>query len=262
MFMKMNSAAFGAALVLFAGTINAGAAAVGYTDFDSWSAAVPGSTALAIPEPVPNVVDEYDPPNLLPGFEHIGSGTASFSYKGVLFETNSALGDGFFFNVGPTFSGSNGNLPVLSSQAKTTFTANILITLAAPVNAFALNFGTFDGSEVTFTLSNGEEISLGSSNTSFYKLTDFFGVTDNNPFNTILLTSSDRALNLNQLMLGAAVAPIPEPATWVMLLLGFAGIGLFGARLSARRATGGADRQSTRVARLPRQKSGLRPRRR
>ena len=38
MFMKMNSAAFGAALMLIAGTVNADAAAVTYSDFTSWSA--------------------------------------------------------------------------------------------------------------------------------------------------------------------------------------------------------------------------------
>jgi len=224
MLMKTNSAVL-AAVILFAGTMNAAATAVGYTDFTSWSAVASGSNPLAIPEPVPNVVNPADPPNLLAGFQYFGSGSASVSYGGVLFETNANLGNGDFFNVGPTFFGSNGSLPVLSSQAETTFAANILITLAAPVRAFALNFGTFDGSDVTFTLSNGEEIILGSSSTSFYELTNFFGVTDSNPFNTILITASDRALNLNQLMLGAAVAPIPEPATWAMMILGFAGIG-------------------------------------
>ena len=72
-----------------------------------------------------------------------------------------------------------------------------------------------------------------------YDLQGFFGVVDSNPFNTILLTSSDRVLNLNELQFGAAVAPIPEPATWVMLLLGFVGIALFGARRPARRAPAG-----------------------
>ena len=233
MFTKMNSAAFGAALLLFAGTSSAGAGLVVYSDFASWNAAVPSYTPLAIPAPVPQP-DDY------PGSQYFGTGTASVTYGGVTFSTSASLGNGYFFNIGPDFEivpgtpASNGALPVLSSQQQDSGgVANILITLAAPVKAFALNFDTFFRADVTFTLSNGDTLTLGSGGNA-YDLKGFFGVVDSNPFNTILLTSSDPVLNLNELKLGAAVAPIPEPATWVMLLLGFAGFGLFGAR-SARR---------------------------
>jgi hypothetical protein len=223
MFTKMNPAALAAALMLFAGTVNANAAAVTYTDLASWSAAIPGYTSLAIPDPAGSE-----------GYDLFGNGTASVSYGGVLFSTSAALGNGEFYNVGPAYSGSNGLIPVLSSQGQTVGIANILITLAAPVKAFALNFDTFSGSDVTFTLSNGEVLTLPSVGNA-YDLGSFFGVTDDTPFKTILLTSSDNVLNLNALNFGAAVSAIPEPATWVMLLLGFAGIGFFGARLPARR---------------------------
>ncbi|MBT1512952.1 PEP-CTERM sorting domain-containing protein [Bradyrhizobium sp. SRL28] len=225
MFMKMNPAAFGAALMLFAGTVNADAGLVTYGDFASWSAAVPGYTSLAIPDPTGSE-----------GYDNFGSGTASVSYGGVLFATNAALGNGSFYNIGSTFSGSNGFFPVLSSQQQSDGVANILITLAAPVKAFALNFDTFFGSDVTFTFSNGETRTRPSAGYA-YNLKSFFGVTDDNPFNTILLTSSDPVLNLNALKFDAAVSAIPEPATWVMLLLGFVGIGLFGARLPARQSS-------------------------
>jgi PEP-CTERM motif-containing protein len=215
-----------AAALLFAGTVNAAAGLVTYADFSLWSAAVPDSNYLAIPDPGPS------------GFEHFGSGTASVSYGGVLFATNVALGNGDFFNIGPTFSGWP---PVMSSQDQKIGVANILITLATPVKAFALNFDTFNvpdklyGYDVTFKLSNGKTLTLGSAGDA-YDLGSFFGVTDDTPFQTILLTSLAPALNINDLNFGAAVAPVPEPATWVMLLLGFVGIGLYGARRPARRA--------------------------
>jgi hypothetical protein len=226
MFMKMSSAALGAALILL-GTVNANAGLVSYSDLASWSAAIPGYTSLAIPDPASGPA---------PGYDDFGSGTASVSYGGVLFETSIALGNGGFYNVGPTFSGSNGLLPVLSSQQQDVGVANILITLAAPVKAFALNFDTFFASDVTFTLSNGEMLTLGSAGNA-YDLGSFFGVVDDTPFKTILLTSTDPALNINALNFGAAVSAIPEPATWMLLLLGFVGIGLLGARLPARRTS-------------------------
>ncbi|MEH2614513.1 PEP-CTERM sorting domain-containing protein [Bradyrhizobium sp. AZCC 1693] len=223
--MKMNPAALGAVLLLFSGTVNANAGLITYADFSLWGAAVPGYTSLAISDPTGSE-----------GYDDFGSGTASVSYGGVVFATNAALGNGSFYNIGPTFSGSNGFFPVLSSQQQSVGVANILITLAAPVKAFALNFDTFFGSDVTFTLSNGETLTLPSAGHA-YDLKSFFGVTDDTPFKTILLTSSDPVLNLNALNFDAAVSPIPEPATWVMLLLGFAGISLFGARLPTRRAS-------------------------
>jgi PEP-CTERM motif-containing protein len=235
MFTKMNSAALGAALLLLAGTGKADAGLVAYSDLASWSAAVPGYNSLSIPAPVPGP-DDY------PGSQYFGTGTASVSYSGVTFSTSASLGNGHFFNVGPGFEivpgipAFNGTLPVLSSQQQDLGVANILITLSAPVKAFALNFDTFFGSDVTFTLSNGDAPLTLNSGGNAYVLQGFFGVIDDNPFKTILLTSSDPVLNLNALNFGAAVSPIPEPATWLMLLLGFVGIALVGARRPVRRA--------------------------
>ena len=96
-----------------------------------------------------------------------------------------------------------------------------------------MNFDTFVGYDVTFTFSNGETRTRPSAG-SAYNLKSFFGVTDDNPFNTILLTSADPVLNLNALKFGAAVSAMPEPATWVMLLLRLCRIGLFGAHAPAQ----------------------------
>jgi hypothetical protein len=232
MFTKMNSAALAAALMLLAGTVNANAGVATYADFASWSAVVSGSTSLAIPAPNPGSddwsVSQY--------FE-----TGTVTYGGVTFSTS---GNGFLFNIGPGFEvepgvpAFNGGLPVLSSQLLLPEGfANILITLAAPVKAFALNFDTFLGSDVTFAI-NGETRTLASAGQA-YDLGSFFGVTDDTPFKTILLTSlnpEDPVLSINALHMGAAVPPIPEPATWVMLIIGFVGMGLLGSRMASRRA--------------------------
>lgn len=223
MLMKTNAAAL-AAVLLLAGTVNAGAAAVFYTDLGSWNAAVPSSSAVTIPEPAS-------------GFEYFDTGAVK--YEGITFSTSAKLSNGFLFNVGQAFTGSPA---VLSSQQQSVGLANILITLAAPVKAFALGFDTYDGVDdfvfngavVSFTLSNGKKLSLNSLGYA-YDLTGFFGVVDDGAFNTILITSDASALNINDLKLGAAVAPIPEPATWVLLVLGFLGIGVYGARRSVRR---------------------------
>jgi hypothetical protein len=233
MSIKMSSAALGAALLLFVSVEKADAGLVSYSDFASWSAAVAGYTSLAIPEPVPNIPDPVTNV-IIPGAQYFESGMVT--YGGVSFATSAALSNGNFFNIGPAFFGSNGTSPVLSSQAQTFGEANILITLAAPVKAFALNFDTFDGNDVSFKLSSGDTLTLDSPGNA-YDLTGFFGVVDDAPFKTILLTSSDRVLNLNELNFGAAVSPIPEPATWVMLLFGFIGMGVLGSRLPLRTAS-------------------------
>lgn len=180
---------------------------VSYGDFASWSASVPVRTSVSIPEPAS-------------AFDYFGTGDASVSYGGVLFSTNSALGNGSFFNVGAGFSGSPA---VLSSQQQTNGLANILITLPSPVTALALNFGTFDGSIVNFKLSNGTSLNLAGSNTA-YEVSSFFGVASSSSFNSILLTTADSALNINDLLFGTAVPAIPEPSTWLLMLVGFAGM--------------------------------------
>ena len=93
------------------------------------------------------------------GFINFGAGSASVTYSGVTFSTSSSLSNGFFFNVGPDFSGQPA---VLSSQLQTFGVANILVTLPSNETVFEVNFGTFDGSAVTFTLSNGDVFSQAS----------------------------------------------------------------------------------------------------
>jgi hypothetical protein len=186
---------------------------VTYPDFSSWNAAVGVVTTVAIPDSVL--------------FTFLGSGDASVTYSGVIFSTSSALGNGSFFNIGSVFASGPA---VLSSQNQTVGVANILITLPEAVTAVALDYGTFGGSNVTFTLSNGDNVTQPSSG-SGYAVSQFYGVTDSTPFTSVLVTSSDSVLNLNNVSFtDAAETVAPEPATLTMLGMSIASMAGYGWR--------------------------------
>jgi hypothetical protein len=79
-------------------------------------------------------------------------------------------------------------------------------------------------------MSNGDNVTLGSAGGGSYAVPGFFGVTDSTPFDSVLMTSSDVVLNLNNVSYSEAGSTIPEPATG-LLLSG----GLLGATLLRRR---------------------------
>jgi hypothetical protein len=202
--------------VAFLSATSSHAAIVTYTDFASWSAAVSGVTTVAFP----------DPPN--PYYYFYGTGTASVTYSGVIFSTSAAISDGSFYNLG---SGWTHGEVVLSSQGQITGLPNILTSLPGDVTGFALNYGTFDGSNVTFTLSNGDSVVLASTGTGSYAVPDFLGVTDDTPFHSVLATSPDRVLDLNNVSYGSTgVTGVPEPAAWLLLTTGLAGLLGYGRR--------------------------------
>ena len=211
LFKVLAGAAMAAALGVTATT--AAAAVTTYGDFASWSAAVPSVTSVAIPDTIT-------------GFTFIGAGNASVTYDAVTFSQSAALGNGNLFNISSTYN--NCCQPDISSQVASVGVENILITLPGLTNAFSLNFGTFNGSSVHFLLSNGQAFTFGSAVSDFnqpYKLLDFFGVTDTTGFNSVLVTSSDLVLNVGNVAYGGAV-PVPEPETWALMLVGFAGLGV------------------------------------
>ena len=106
---------------------------------------------------------------------------------------------------------------------------NILITLPTLATAFSVNFGTFNGSPVTFTLSNGDTGVLSPGGSGYNVPTVFSDTNLANPFSWVQITSPDYVLNINNIN----YTPVPE---WSSLatLLGF-GIFNFAAVFGVRR---------------------------
>jgi hypothetical protein len=186
--------------------------------------------AVALPAAATTVVTIPNPP---PGtfFWQLGQGDVSVSYSGVTFTQSALLGDAKLDIV------TIPNVPspaVLSSQQAPSGVENILITLPSKTKTFSLLYGTIDGSDVSFQLSNGAsftQASVGSS--SGYDATELFQTTQSTPFNTVLVTSKDLILNVNDITFAA----VPEPATWATMIIGFGMLGLVARR---RKATAGA----------------------
>jgi hypothetical protein len=185
-----------------------------YPNSASWTAAVSGVTNVSIPDPGGT------------GSLFIGAGNASVTYGGVAFSTSATLSNGDFFAIGPGFD-SSANPPILSSQQETTGTPNILVTFPSAVTAFSLDYGTFQGASVNFTLSNGDTFSQGSTAIHNYSVPDFVGVTDTTPFTSVLITTTDPGLNnpldLNNVSFGS-LAVVPEPASLALAIIAAAGL--------------------------------------
>jgi hypothetical protein len=107
----------------------------------------------------------------------------------------------------------------------------LTITLSAAVTAFALDFTTPEGVNVTFGLGNGYTTTV--STTAFGK-PQFEGFVSNKPFDTITLTDS-LPNGWFVFDVTTATAAVPEPSTWAMMIIGFLGLGL----LAHRRRKGG-----------------------
>ena len=212
---QTNSRKFVITLGVLALPFSASAAATMYGDLPSWSAAAGPFTTVTIPEPVGGA------------FDFFGTGDASVTYAGVTFSQSAALSaNNSLFNVGSAFSGTPA---VISSQQGDL--ANILITFPSAVTAFALNYGTFGGSGINFTLGNGDTFGLGST-AAYYDVPDFVGATDTTPFTTVLMTSVDGVFNGNQVSYSTSGA-VPDSASSLTLL----GLALGGMAALRRRLT-------------------------
>ena len=179
---------------------------VTYSDLGQWQASVLGVSTVTTPD----VADD-------PYYVAFGQGTANYSYGGLVFSTSSTISDSYFYNIGTGWSTSSE--AVLSSQYANTGLENILISFGSGIQGIAFNYGTFYGHDVTFTLSNGDFVTQKKPTADgTYDIPNFIGITDFNSFSSVLVTTSDTALNINNFSM-AAVA-LPEPSTFALLGLG------------------------------------------
>ena len=169
----------------------------------------------------------FNPLSGLPGLQGVSFSTTNL---------NGAVNVNSAFFYGPQdFSGPYAVNSVYSGAAPDILT----ISLPAVENAFFLDFTTlFSSTTATFTLSNGFTTSV-SPTVAFPNSPEFLGFISDAPFSTITLSvPSQQSWVVKDFGYGAfkGVAAVPEPSTWAMMLLGFAGLG-FAFRQSRRKVS-------------------------
>lgn len=187
------------------GAVEAFAGAITYTNYSDWSAATSGIVQVTFPSPT--IFNQF-----------LGSAPKSVTFSGIEF----TISTGNLFNLSAALS----NQQSLSPYA-------LLITFPEPVTAFSINYGSYYGNDFTFTLSNGDSFTQGSTANGWanYLTPDFFGVTDSS-FSSVLITNPNNyylgvdALNVRAPAYGEAGSAAPEPATAGLLLLGTVAMGM------------------------------------
>ena len=118
---------------------------------------------------------------------------------------------------------------------------NVLtITLPTDVTALGLDFATlFSSTSATFTLSNGFSQTVNNTNTNangtqFIGFVTTSGGSFGSPFDQITFTVPQGQSWVVEDVI-SAVAAVPEPSTWAMMILGFVGVGFMAYRRKPNR---------------------------
>jgi hypothetical protein len=154
----------------------------------------------------------------------------------VVLTWTSTQSDAVFGYSGSNALGVNGTWSGLI-EAATNSTGSMTVTFSSPVNAvggfinYAQNFnGTNTGLISVFDTSNTliESHTFNVTTTGATNAEVFLGFSESALISSFTLTGFDIAItNLT------VASPVPEPATWAMMILGFAGIGLLAYRRSS-----------------------------
>ncbi|HEX9170612.1 MAG TPA: PEPxxWA-CTERM sorting domain-containing protein [Roseiarcus sp.] len=90
--------------------------------------------------------------------------------------------------------------------------------------------GVLDVYGVAFTLANGDAVDLWSNGVLPGSTVADYGLT----FATPILDVDPYTISADQYIAGGVTVTVPEPSTWAMMMLGFAGIGFAGYRRSRK----------------------------
>lgn len=154
-------------------------------------------------------------------------------------------GSGIDFGNGITATASNGYLG--SAQSETHFGSGywvtsrgtqITFTFSAPVPGFGLWLGDLDyGANIFLALDGGDPLDVpdfvNSGGTS--DEIAFLGIAAD-PFSSATLSGLTAWIDYDNLQIGSAATPVPEPGTAVLLAVGFGALGLIAMRRHGRKA--------------------------
>ena len=133
---------------------------------------------------------------------------------------------GNLFVVGANAGGGAYGVPFLSGQDGT---PNLLFTMSGE-SALGFDYGSyFKTSDPLDIIINGSDVFVVNLPATTSTL-QFFGVTSSTPITSLTIrdvatTSTYSGVDLTDFTVGSIAGGVPEPSTWVMMLLGFGGLG-------------------------------------
>jgi PEP-CTERM motif len=153
----------------------------------------------------------------------------------------------YSFTIGPNgglfsnIDGGAGTVVTSAGYAAGGVPASLTLTFATPVQGISFNFANSDffgsdGNDKLTATINGTTVATATAaslNNGDLYAEGSFSYSNPNGFTSITLTSTDK-LGAQDLALGDLTASVPEPSTWAMLVLGFAGVGFIAYRRKSK----------------------------